>query len=44
MREQYSKDEIDSFMKVATNVIFLQISEKLGIKKFGEKSVASMVK
>ena len=31
-------------MKVATNLIFAQMSAKAGIKKFGEKSVADMVK
>ena len=44
MREQESKDETDSFMKVATEVVFTQISEKVDIKKFLEKKVAVMVK
>ena len=44
MREQESKYETDSFMKVATNVMFTQMSEKAGIKKFGEKAMAAMVK
>ena len=44
MREKESKYETDSFMKVATDVIFTQISEKAGIKKFGEKAVVATVK
>ena len=44
MREQESKDETDSFMKIATNIMFTQMSAKEGIKKFGEKVVAAMVK
>ena len=44
MREQESKYETDSFMKVATNVMFTYMSEKAGIKKFGEKAMAAMVK
>ena len=44
MREQESKDEIESFMKIATNVMFTKISSKAGIKKFGDKSVTVMVK
>ena len=31
-------------MKIATNVMFTQISEKEGIKKFGEKAAADVVK
>ena len=31
-------------MKIATNVIFTLMSAQAGIKKFGEKAVASMVK
>ena len=31
-------------MKVATDVMFTQISAKAGIKKFREKAVAAMVK
>ena len=30
-------------MKVETNIIFTHISANIGIKKFGEKAVASMV-
>ena len=44
MREQDSKDEIDSFMKVATDVMFKKMSAKSGTKKLGEKAVAAMVK
>ena len=44
MREKESKYETDSFMKVATDVIFTQIYEKAGINKFGEKEVAATVK
>ena len=44
MREQESKDEIESFMKIAKNVMFTRISAKAGIKKFGEKAVKAMVK
>ena len=31
-------------MKVETDVMFTQMSEKSGIKKFGEKEVAATVK
>ena len=44
MREQKSKDDTDSLMKVATDVMFTQMSEKAGINKFGEKAVVAMVK
>ena len=44
MREQESKYETDSFMKVSTDVRFMKIYERSGIKKFGEKVVDSMVK
>ena len=44
MREQESKDETDSLMKIAKTVMFTKMSAKLGIKKFGEKVVAAMVK
>ena len=44
MREQGSKDETDSFMKLATDIMLTRISEKSGIKIFGEKAVAAMVK
>ena len=44
MKEQESKDEIDSFMKVETDNMFTQMYAKVGINKFGEKSVAAMVK
>ena len=44
MREQESKDETDSFMKIATNVMFTKMYAKAGIKKFVEKAVAVMVK
>ena len=43
MREQDSKYEIYSFMKVATNAMFTQISAKAGINKFGCKAVEAMV-
>ena len=39
-----SKDETYSFIKVIKNVMFPQMSAKSGIKKFGEKLVAVMVK
>ena len=35
MRKQESKDDTESFMKVAKNVMFKQMSAKAGIKKFG---------
>ena len=35
MREKESKDKTDSFMKVATDVIFKKLYAKAGIKKFG---------
>ena len=44
MKEQGSKDETDSFMKIATNATFTKISAKADTKKFGEKAVAAMVK
>ena len=44
MREQESKDETDSFMKIAKNIMFTQMSAKVGINKFEEKMVAAMVK
>ena len=44
MREKASKDETYSFIKIATNIMFTQMSENTGIKKFGEKVVVSMVK
>ena len=44
MREQESKDETDSLMKIAKTVMFTKMSAKIGIKKFGEKVVAAMVK
>ena len=44
MREQQSKDYTESFMKVATDFMFTQMSAKTGIKKFGEKAVSAMVK
>ena len=37
MKNQYPKDETDSLMKVATKVMFTQMSEKAGIENFGEK-------
>ena len=40
MREQDSKDNTESFMKVATIFMFTKMSAKAGIKKFGEKAVA----
>ena len=43
MQEQDSKDDTDSYMKVATDIIFTQMSEKAGIKKSGEKAVVAMV-
>ena len=33
MREHDSKDETDSFMRIATDVIFMQMPAKSGIKK-----------
>ena len=44
MREQCSKDETDSFIKVSANVMFTQMSAKAGINKYGDNAVASMVK
>ena len=44
MREQESKDDRDSLMKVATDVMFTKMSAKSGINKFGEKAVVAMVK
>ena len=44
MRYQESKDETESLMKFATTVMFTQISANAGVKKFGEKAVAAMVK
>ena len=44
MREQESKYETDSFVKVSTDIMFMKIFAKASIKKFGEKTVASMVK
>ena len=44
MRGQESKYEKDSFMKVATNVVFTQIYAMAGIEKFGDKSVSAIVK
>ena len=41
MRGQESKYETDSFMRVATDVMFTQISAKEGIQKFGEKAVTA---
>ena len=43
MREQESKDETESLMKLSNDVIFTQISAKAGKKNFGEKVVATMV-
>ena len=43
MMEQESKYEIDSFMKVATEVMFTQMSAKAGIF-FVQKAVEAMVK
>ena len=44
MREQESKYETDSFMKLETDVMFTQMSAKSGINKFVEKAVVAMVK
>ena len=44
MRDKESKDETVSFIKVATNAMLTQMFTKAGIKKFGEKAVAAMVK
>ena len=44
LREQESKDDTDSFIKVATDVVFKQIYAEEGINKFGEKEVAAIVK
>ena len=35
MRGEYSKYDTYSFMKVATNVMFMQMSENSGENKFG---------
>ena len=37
MRDQESKYETDSFMKVATNFMFAHMYAKYGIMKFGER-------
>ena len=37
MSEKSSKDETDYFMKVATNVMFTQISAKAGVEKLDKK-------
>ena len=34
MREEYLKDDTGSFIKVATNIMFIQMSEKSGIKNW----------
>ena len=44
MRGEYSKYDTYSFMKVATNVMFMQMSENSGENKFGQKAVVVMVK
>ena len=44
MREQDSKYETESFMKLANNIMLTKMSTKAGIEKFGEKAVVSMVK
>ena len=44
MTQQESKDDIDSFMKIATNFMFTQNSAKACINKFGDRAVAAMVK
>ena len=44
MREQQSKYETAPYMKVATDIMFTKMSAKSGIKKFGEKTVADMIK
>ena len=44
MRDQETKYKTDSVMKVATNVMFTQMSAKSGIKTFGEKAISAMVK
>ena len=42
--DKYSKYETDSFIKLATDVMFVQMSANADINKFGEKAVAAMVK
>ena len=44
MRGEQSKDNTDSFMKVAIDVMFMQMSAKAGINKFGDKAAVAMVK
>ena len=44
MRGGYSKDNTDSFIKVATKIMFMQMSANVGIKKFVDKAVESIVK
>ena len=44
MIEWESKDERDSYMKVATDAMFTKMSAKAGINKFVEKEVEYMVK
>ena len=44
MREQESKYETDAFTKVAIDVMFTKMYAKAGIKNFGEKAVAAMIK
>ena len=44
MREKESKYEADSLKKIATNIMFTQMSEKSGVEKFGEKAVTAMIK
>ena len=44
MREQESRYKTDSLMKIKINFMFTQMTTKTGIKKFGEKAVAAMLK
>ena len=44
IKQQESKYDIDSLMKVATDVMSTKISANAGINKFGDKAVAAMVK
>ena len=45
MKEKYDTgDDIDTYMYLAHNVMFTQISAKKGIKQFGEQEVVAMFK
>ena len=41
---QYSDKKEDSYMKTCLDVIFTQMTANAGIKKFGERAVAAMIK